>query len=195
MTAAIIAALIVLAYLIGSIPFGLLISKWMAGKDPRQSGSGNMGATNVFRVVGKKEAILTLSADIIKGMIPIGLASFGGIEQRMLFFIGFSAILGHIFPIFLGFKGGKGVSVSFGVFLSIAPKIALSALIVWMGAFKIWHYSSAGALAAFGVLPVLALWLKPEKEFVLFSIVVSVLVYFCHRGNIVRLMRGEEKSS
>ncbi|MEK7286125.1 MAG: glycerol-3-phosphate 1-O-acyltransferase PlsY [Nitrospirota bacterium] len=186
--------LIIASYLIGSIPFGLLISKWMSGIDPRQSGSGNMGATNVFRVVGKKEAVLTLIADILKGIIPIFLASFCGIEQKMLFFVGFSAILGHIFPVFLGFRGGKGVAVSLGVFLGIAPEIAFCALIIWIVAFKIWNYSAAGALAAFGALPFLALWMKRDMEFILFSIGLSVLIYFCHRGNIVRLMRGEEKS-
>jgi glycerol-3-phosphate acyltransferase PlsY len=189
------AALIIFAYLIGSVPFGLLISKFMSGIDPRESGSGNIGATNVLRVAGKKQAALTLAADILKGIVPIGLAQFIGVEQKIIPFVGFSAILGHIFPIFLRFRGGKGVAVSLGVFLAVAPKIAFIAFCLWIGGVVIGKYSSVGALFAFGALPFLALWLKPDCGFILFSIGVSVLVYIRHQENILRLIRGEEKNS
>ncbi len=187
--------LVVMAYAIGSIPFGVLISKSMSGIDPRHAGSGNIGATNVLRVAGKKQAILTLVADVLKGLLPVLVAHFFEMEQKSIILIGFSAILGHIFPISLKFKGGKGVAVSLGVFVGIAPEIAAIALIVWIGGVKMGKYSSIGALAAFGALPFLALLLKPEPVFVLFSFAVATLVYFRHKENIFRLVRGEEKPS
>ncbi len=187
--------LIVSAYAIGSIPSGIWISKWMSGIDPRHGGSGNIGATNVLRVVGKKAAILTLAADILKGIFPVLLARFLGVEQQTILLMGFFAILGHAFPYPLQFKGGKGVAVSLGVFLGIAPIIALLAFVIWVGGVKMGKYSSVGALAAFGALPFLTLLLKPEPEFVLFAFVLSVLVYFRHKENICRLIQGEEKST
>lgn len=187
--------LIVLAYAIGSIPFGLWISRAISGIDPRYAGSGNIGATNVLRVAGRKSAIFTLVFDILKGIFPVMLSQFFEMEQQSILFIGFSAILGHLFPVFLMFKGGKGVAVSFGVFLGIAPQIALMAFIIWLGGVKLGKYSSMGALVAFGALPFLAVLFKPEPEFILFSFVVTVLVYFRHTENIIRLVRGEEKPS
>ncbi len=187
--------LIVMAYSIGTIPFGLLISKSMSGIDPRNAGSGNIGATNVLRVAGKKEAVLTLACDILKGLLPVLLGFFWGIEKEGILLIGFSAILGHVFPVLLRFKGGKGVAVSLGVFLGIAPKIAFIALIIWLVGVKLGKYSSIGALSAFGALPFIALLFKTDPVFILFSFAVSALVYFRHQDNIVRLMRGEEKHS
>jgi glycerol-3-phosphate acyltransferase PlsY len=186
---------IVIAYAIGSIPFGLLISKSMSGIDPREAGSGNIGATNVLRVAGKKQAALTLAGDILKGVFPVCLAKYFGIEQQGIILVGFSAILGHVFPVLLKFKGGKGVAVSLGVFLGIAPKIALVALIIWIGGVTLGRYSSIGALTAFGALPLIAIWFKSEPGFLLFSFAVTAIVYFRHKENIIRLMRGEEKSS
>ncbi len=185
--------LIMGAYLLGSIPAGLWVAKSLRGIDPRQSGSGNVGATNVLRVAGKKEAALTLAADILKGFLPVMMAQFLKIEPRLVLFVGFSAILGHVFPVFLRFKGGKGVAVSLGVFFGIAPVIALLALMIWLGAVYGWRYSSVGALAAFGALPLLTLWLKPTLDFMIFSLLLSALVYFRHRDNIRRLLQGTEK--
>ncbi len=187
--------LIVIAYAIGSIPFGLLISKSMSGIDPRRAGSGNIGATNVLRVAGKRQAILTLLGDILKGAFPVCLAKYFVIEEQGILLVGFSAILGHIFPVLLKFKGGKGVAVSLGVFLAIAPKIAFIALIVWMGGVTLGKYSSIGALTAFGALPFIALLFKSDPGFLLFSFAVTAVVYFRHKENIIRLMRGEEKPS
>ncbi len=181
------------AYLVGSIPSGLWISMACRGIDPRLAGSGNMGATNILRVVGKKEAILTLVADVIKGWLPVMAALLLEIEQRFVLLIGGSTILGHIFPVFLKLKGGKGVAVSLGVFLGIAPKIALISFIIWLAGVYGGKYSSAGALAAFGALPFVAFFLKPEIEFVVFSVMLSILVYLRHWENIRRLLHGEEK--
>ncbi len=190
-----IPVLMIGAYLLGSIPSGLWISQSMSGIDPRQAGSGNIGATNILRVLGKKEAALTLTADILKGLLPVFVAQFLKMEQRFILLIGGSAIVGHVFPIFLKFHGGKGVAVSFGVFLGITPKIAFISFIIWLGGVYGGKYSSTGALAAFGALPLLALWFKPEGEFVFFSILVSILVYLRHKENILRLLQGEEKQA
>jgi len=185
----------IIGYVIGSVPSGVLISIASRGIDPRQAGSGNIGATNILRVVGKKEAALTLLADILKGLISVWVAFFMKIEQPFIFLIGSSAILGHLFPLFLKLKGGKGVAVSFGVFLGIAPKIALIAFVIWCIGFWGGRYSSTGALAAFGSLPFLALLIRPEPIFILFSTVLSIVVYFRHWENIRRLLHGEEKQA
>ena len=183
------------AYFIGSIPSGVLISQATRGIDPRQAGSGNVGATNILRVVGKKAAALTLLADILKGLIPIGVSLLFKIEPFFILFVGGSVILGHVFPAFLRLKGGKGVAVSFGVFLGIAPKIAFVALMIWLIGFWGGRYSSTGALATFGALPFLALLMRPELAFVCFSSLLSILVYFRHWDNICRLLQGEEKQT
>jgi glycerol-3-phosphate acyltransferase PlsY len=181
------------AYLVGSIPSGLWISMACRGVDPRTAGSGNMGATNILRVVGKREAILTLVADIVKGWLPVVVGHLLKVEERFVLLIGSSAILGHVFPIFLKLKGGKGVAVSLGVFLGVAPQIALISFIIWLAGVYGGKYSSAGALAAFGALPFLAFFLKPDMEFIVFSVMLSILVYVRHWENIRRLLHGEEK--
>lgn len=183
---------ILASYLIGSIPFGLLISKIIRGVDPRREGSGNIGATNVLRVVGKKAAVLTLICDAVKGFAPIFAAGLLELQKEAVLFAALAVILGHIFPLFLKFKGGKGVATSFGAFLALTPQIALLALVLWIGGVLFGKYSSIGALTAFGALPFLALLLKPEPDFILFASIVSVLVYIRHRENIQRIMKGTE---
>lgn len=184
--------MILASYLIGSIPFGLLISKMIGGVDPRGQGSGNIGATNILRVVGKKEAILTLICDALKGSTPIFAAGLLELQKEAVLFVALAVILGHIFPVFLKFKGGKGVATSFGAFLALTPKIALFALVLWVGGVVLGKYSSIGALTAFGALPFLAFFLRPEPDFILFASIVSVLVYIRHWENIQRLIKGTE---
>lgn len=182
-----------IAYLVGSIPVGLLISKSVEGVDPRQAGSRNIGATNVMRVVGKKAAALTLIGDLLKGLLPVAGARLLEIPEEGLLWVGFAAILGHIFPVYLKFKGGKGVATSFGVFLGLAPLIAFIALLIWIAGISFSKYSSVGALSAFAALPFLAILLKPEMKFVLFSTIISILVYIRHQENIQRLIAGREE--
>lgn len=186
---------VVLAYLVGSIPAGLLVSKYSGGVDPRQAGSKNIGATNVMRVAGKKAAALTLIGDLLKGLLPITAARLFNIPEEGLLLIGLSAVLGHVFPVYLKFKGGKGVATSFGVFLGIAPLIALIALLIWIAGIFLGKYSSVGALSAFAALPFLAVLLKPEMKFVLFSTIISILVYIRHKENIQRLIAGREEQA
>lgn len=183
------------AYLLGSIPVGLLISKSTQGLDPRQAGSKNIGATNVMRVAGKKAAALTLIGDLLKGLLPVAVARFLGMSDEGLLWVGFGAILGHIFPVYLHFKGGKGVATSFGVFLALAPLIALLALLIWIAGMSLSKYSSVGALSAFAALPFLAVLLKPEMKFILFSTIISILVYIRHKENIQRLIAGREEQA
>jgi glycerol-3-phosphate acyltransferase PlsY len=186
---------VIIAYLVGSIPVGLLISKYIEGVDPRQTGSKNIGATNVMRVVGKKAAALTLIGDLLKGLLPVAAARLLGIPEEGLLLVGLAAILGHIFPVYLKFKGGKGVATSFGVFLVLAPPIAFVALLIWIAGISFSKYSSVGALSAFAALPILAVLLKPEMKFVLVSTIISILVYIRHKENIQRLIAGREEQA
>ncbi|MDC4206279.1 MAG: glycerol-3-phosphate 1-O-acyltransferase PlsY [Candidatus Manganitrophus sp.] len=186
---------VIIAYLVGSIPAGLLVSKFSGGIDPRQAGSKNIGATNVMRVAGKKAAALTLIGDLLKGLLPVAAARLFNLPEEGLLLVGLSAILGHIFPVYLKFKGGKGVATSFGVFLGIAPLIALIALLIWIAGISFSKYSSVGALSAFAALPFLAVLLKPEMKFVLFSTIISILVYIRHKENIQRLIAGREEQA
>jgi len=187
-------AILSLTYLLGAIPSGLLIAMGLRGIDPRKGGSGNIGATNILRVAGKKEAILTLACDILKGFSPIMVARLFKMEDDHLLFIGLTVIIGHIFPVFLWFKGGKGVATSFGVFLGLSPSIALMALGMWLMGVYLGKASSIGALTAFGSLPLLAYLFRPSAPFVSFSVLVSVLVCMRHYENIQRLIKGEERS-
>lgn len=186
---------VIIAYLVGSVPAGLLVSKFSGGIDPRQAGSKNIGATNVMRVAGKKAAALTLIGDLLKGLLPVAAARLLEIPEEGLLLVGLGAILGHIFPVYLKFKGGKGVATSFGVFLGLAPLIALIALLIWIAGISFSKYSSVGALSAFAALPFLAVLLKPEMKFVLFSTIISILVYIRHKENIQRLIAGREEQA
>lgn len=185
--------ILIASYLLGSIPAGLLISKKMRGIDPRKAGSSNVGATNVWRVVGKREAILTLVCDILKGTVPVVIAQGISVGEEGVLLVGLVAILGHLFPVFMKFRGGKGVATSFGVFLGLMPPMALSALIVWLLGIYLGKASSVGALAAFASLPLLAYWFNPSTIFLLFSCSISTLVYIQHHENIRRILKGIEK--
>jgi len=179
-------------YLVGSIPFGLIVSKVFQGTDPRKQGSGNIGATNVLRVVGRKAAGITLLCDLLKGLPLIIAARQMGFDEKIVLLIALAAILGHVFSIFLKFKGGKGVATSFGIILVLAPQVALIGLLLWGGGVFFGKYSSAGALTAFGTLPLLAFFMDLGTDFLIFTGFVSILVYFRHLENIRRLIQGTE---
>ncbi len=186
-------AMIIAGVMAGSIPSGLLVAAIFGGLDLRQSGSGNIGATNALRVLGKKAALFTLIADMAKGGIPVVLARFLEMREEVVLIVGFGAIVGHIYSIFLRFKGGKGVATSFGVFLALSPVIALTSLIVWGAAVYFGRYSSVGALAAFSALPVVAWVWTMNVTMLLFALAVSLLVCWQHKENIQRLRQGLEK--
>jgi acyl phosphate:glycerol-3-phosphate acyltransferase len=184
--------LIVAAYLIGSIPFGIIVGK-MRGFDPRAVGSGNIGMTNVARAGGGSAAAITFVGDILKGAIPVGFARMMGFPPTVLAWVGLAAFLGSIWSVFLGFRGGKGISASLGVWSVLAPLpllFALAAFGITMATSRI--MSLASIVAAIVLVPAVAALAMP-RPYVLLAIVMSALVLIRHRDNIRRLMAGEEK--
>ncbi|MDH3504143.1 MAG: glycerol-3-phosphate 1-O-acyltransferase PlsY [Nitrospirota bacterium] len=180
------------AYLLGSIPFGLVVSRIFGADDPRTHGSHNIGSTNVLRVSGKKVGFLTLLGDLGKGTLATTIAGFMGFPWHWILIVGFSVILGHVFSIFLRFQGGKGVATALGAILGIHPLIGGLLVGVWLGAVLIFRYSSGGALWAFGVFPFLAFFLTHDLYLCFFALGVMALIFICHKENIRRLMQGTE---
>lgn len=186
-------ALMALAgYVFGSIPFGIVVSKAMGLPDPRTIGSKNVGFTNVLRVSGTKAGVLTLLGDMGKGWVMGWAAMHWLTDERFIMLVALSPILGHVFSMFLSFKGGKGVATALGSVLGLSPSMGVLLLLIWVGTVAIWRYSSGGALAAFGLLPVVAIVNEQRQEFLLFSVVVSALIWYQHKDNIVRLWKGTE---
>ena len=187
-----VAVLLVVGFLLGAIPFGIVVSKAMGLPDPRTVGSKNVGFTNVLRASGSKAGALTLLGDMGKGWV-IGWAAMQWLtDERFIMLVALSVILGHIFSPFLNFKGGKGVATALGAVLGLSPSIGLLLVLIWLGAVAIWRYSSGGALAAFACLPVVAIVNEQRQEFFIFSLVVSTLIWIKHKDNIVRLWKGTE---
>lgn len=182
------------AFLFGSIPWGYLIGK-SKGIDLRKTGSGNIGATNVMRTIGKKEALATLLLDISKGFIPVFLVRlFYPNEQNLILMgtLGILAILGHCFTPFLKFKGGKGVATSLGVILAYAPLAGFITIFIWILTFKISRISSLGALVAFGLLPPNTFILNYPDEVKIFAFLFAGIIYLRHISNIKRILKGTE---
>jgi glycerol-3-phosphate acyltransferase PlsY len=176
-------------YLLGSIPFGLLLTKLRGVGDIRKVGSGNIGATNVLRTGRKGLALATLLMDALKGLFPV---IFVGIWEPYLGVIaGIAAILGHVFPVWLSFKGGKGVATSFGVLLAIAPLCALAGIVVWMASAFIWRYSSLAAIISGLSLPVFAIIFGSHQQIVITTF-IAVLTIFTHKENIKRIIHNQE---
>ncbi|PJA78031.1 MAG: acyl-phosphate glycerol 3-phosphate acyltransferase [Nitrospirae bacterium CG_4_9_14_3_um_filter_51_5] len=183
---------VVSAYLLGSIPFGLVFSRIFGTEDPRTHGSHNIGFTNVLRVSGKKVGMFTLLGDLGKGAVATAIVDFMGFPRHWILVIGFAVILGHVFSIFLRFNGGKGVATALGAILGIHPLIGWLLVGVWLGAVLVFRYSSGGALLAFGVFPFLAFFLTHDLYFCLFALGVMGIIFLCHKENILRLMQGTE---
>lgn len=185
---AIMAAL--LGYLSGSIPFGLLFTRWAGLGDVRAIGSGNIGATNVLRTGNKKIAAATLIADAVKGTIPILLMKTLGGETAGLI-AALAAFAGHLFPIWLGFKGGKGVATNIGILFGLYWPLGLIFLAAWLAMAFIFRISSLSALTASALSPLWA-WLLGRPTLVLPLILLAVLIWIMHRENIARLLKGQE---
>ncbi|KNY34616.1 glycerol-3-phosphate 1-O-acyltransferase PlsY [Agrobacterium genomosp. 3] len=187
---ALLALAALIGYLLGSIPFGLILTRMAGLGDVRKIGSGNIGATNVLRTGNKKLAAATLLLDALKGTAAVLVANaLWGYEASLV--AGFFAFLGHLFPVWLGFKGGKGVAVYIGVLLGAAPLMMLAFALVWLATAFITRYSSLSALLAMLIIPV-ALWvLGPEKTALLVTL-LSVISWWKHRENIARLLAGTE---
>ena len=193
------AIFILASYLLGSVPFGLIAGLKVKGLDIREHGSKNIGATNVFRVVGKKWGILVLFLDVLKGYVACILPALFGKSFALPFqlLLGISAILGHSFPVWLKFKGGKGVATSLGVFLAIAWFPTLITFGLWILCFTVTHIISFSSLVAAVVFPIMIAWRyagTPGIRFLLpISIILTVFILYTHRANIQRLRQGIEK--
>jgi glycerol-3-phosphate acyltransferase PlsY len=181
---------LVIGYLFGSIPFGMILTRLAGTQDLRSIGSGNIGATNVLRTGRKGLAAATLLGDMLKGTVAVLFAGWlGGPNAAMLAALG--AFLGHLFPVWLGFKGGKGVAVYIGVLLGLFWPGALAFCAIWLVVAWLTRYSSAAALIASAVTPPL-LWLDGHTSLALLFAVLSVLLWFMHRANLARLRAGTE---
>ena len=183
--------LLIGAYLLGSVPTGLLLARAL-GVNIRETGSGNIGATNVYRTMGRKVGILTLVGDCLKGLLPVLAAKWIGLPDLWIAGIGLAAFLGHVFTIFLGFKGGKGVATALGVFLGTSPLSVLLALSVFALVLYRWRFVSLASIAAAAIIPVLVWLTGGRPEFILMSIAIAGLVIYKHRENISRLRSGTE---
>lgn len=187
-----IIGLVIGGYLVGGVPFGVVISKAMGLPDPRTVGSKNVGFTNVLRVSGKTAGILTLIGDMGKGWV-MGFAAMYLLQAEWaILLVALAPFLGHLFSPFLGFTGGKGVATALGSVLGVSPLIGLLLLLAWIGAVAMWRYSSGGALTAFGLFPLIAALIHPTTAFMLFSLVVSGLIAIKHKDNMERLRNGTE---
>lgn len=184
-------SLLFLAYLLGSIPFGLLLTKYIQGIDVRSIGSGNIGATNVLRTGNKKIAAATLFLDALKGVIAVYLASLWGETEGVVLVAAIFAVLGHVFPLWLRFKGGKGVATALGVMIPLNPYVCLFTVICWLVVAKIFRISSLSALVSFILTPIAA-YLFDSLSLAVFSLALALLLVWTHRSNLKRLASGEE---
>ncbi len=184
--------LVVVAYLLGSIPFGVVVARAQSGVDLRRVGSGNIGATNVLRAVGKGAAALTLLGDIGKGAFAVALGRWFGVTPPVLAAIALSTVVGHLFPVFARLRGGKGVATTLGVVLASMPAVGALLILVWLAVAAVWRYSSLAALTASAALPMFTWILDGRPAMLVLSGALLALVVFRHRENIVRLLEGTE---
>ncbi len=179
-------------YLFGSISTAIVVARVMGLPDPRTEGSGNPGATNMLRVGGKRAAAITLAGDALKGVIPVLAARLSGLPLEVLALVGLAAFLGHLYPLFFGFRGGKGVATALGVFLAAWWPLGLALVATWLLVAKLFHISSLAALTAFALAPLYTWLMELPPLFVAVVVTVSALLFWRHRENIRRLLRGEE---
>ncbi len=184
--------LVTAAYLFGAIPFGLLFTRWLRGRDPRQHGSGNIGATNVLRTGGRAIGLLTLVADIGKGALPVAWGIYHAAGETLIGFTAVAAFLGHVFPVYLRFRGGKGVATMFGVLLPWQPWMAVIAFSVWLLALGIWRYVALSSILAGFSLPLSAWLLHASGACMSASLLFCLLMLMRHHGNIRRMLSGTE---
>ena len=184
--------LAIAGYALGSIPTGLLVARWQRGVDIRQHGSGNIGMTNVLRAVGKGAAALTLLGDLLKGLVPVLLACTWLISPWGIALVALATIIGHLYPMFAGFRGGKGVATALGASIPLLPVPLIAALIVWTACLAIRRQVSLGSLAAATALPIAAwLWGAPAA-YVIYALLAAALIWYRHKENIRRLLAGTE---
>ncbi len=187
---------VIAAYLIGSLSFAVIVSKYYGMDDPRTYGSGNPGATNVLRSGKKKAAALTLLGDALKGLVAVVLArclqDALNLSDITIAAVAVAALVGHMWPLFFGFKGGKGVATALGVLLALSPATALVCAAIWLVMAFGFKVSSLAALTATVVAPLVAFWLMPYPSWAWATVVIAVLVLYRHKSNIQNLLQGKE---
>ena len=188
----VIALLVAAGYLLGSIATAILVSRALGVADPRSGGSGNPGATNVLRLAGRKAAALTLAGDVLKGVVPVLAARAADLPPAAVALVGLAAFLGHLFPVYFGFKGGKGVATALGALLGMEPLLGAAVLVTWLVVAGVARYSSLAALVASVLAPGYAWVLSGDRGVVGAVALMAVLLVWRHRANIRRLLAGEE---
>jgi acyl phosphate:glycerol-3-phosphate acyltransferase len=186
------ALFIPIAYLAGSVSSAIIVCKLMGLPDPRGQGSGNPGATNVMRIGGKKAAGITLLGDMLKGLIPVYAAQLLGVSSELLALTGLAAFLGHLYPLFFGFKGGKGVATSLGVLLGFSWVLGGGVIATWLAVYKLSRISSLSALVASSLSPIFAWYIVGNINLVGAALFMTVILLWRHKSNIKRLLAGEE---
>jgi glycerol-3-phosphate acyltransferase PlsY len=184
--------LIAFAYLIGSISSAIVVCRALGLPDPRTQGSKNPGATNVLRLSGKKAAIITLTGDLLKGLLPLLLGKWWAVDELSLAAIGLAAFLGHLYPIFFGFQGGKGVATYIGVLFGFAWPAGLAFMLIWVSVAALFRYSSLAALIAASVSPLVLVWLGSGPAILLAGMTMVALLLWRHQSNIRNLLAGKE---
>ncbi len=180
-------------YLAGSVPTGVILAKLFTTRDIRQEGSGNIGATNVYRVLGARLGLLTLVGDVLKGVIPVLLARIWLGEDLWIAAVALLTFLGHLYPIFLKFRGGKGVATALGIFIVIAPLAVACSAGVFVLVAVIWRYVSLASLVASGLMPLFLGLTGYSSVYVGLGLIVGCLIFYRHKDNIKRLREGVEK--
>lgn len=185
--------LIIVGYLIGSLSSAILVCKAFGLPDPRMQGSNNAGATNVLRIGGKKAAAITFIGDVAKGIIPILIAQTMGLDLLSMTFIALSAFLGHVYPIFFGFKGGKGVATFLGSLFALNYLVGLSFALIWLFVAKVLKISSLSALVATLLMPAIFYFLNNQNLNATYIVaLICVWIFYTHKSNIARILSGDE---
>ncbi len=181
-----------LAYCFGSVSSAIVVCRVMGLTDPRSTGSNNPGTTNVLRIGGWPAAAITLIGDVLKGLIPVLVARELTDGTLIVSLTGAAAFLGHLYPVFFGFRGGKGVATACGVLLAISGVLTLILIATWLAVAVLFRYSSLAALTAAALAPVMVLWLLSDPSLLAMSLIITTLLFWRHRGNITRLLAGTE---
>ena len=184
--------LITAGYLLGSLSSAIIVCRLLGLPDPRGEGSGNPGATNVLRIGGKKAAAITLIGDMLKGLIPVLIAKLLGADLTIQAAVAVAAFLGHLYPLFFGFRGGKGVATAIGVLLGLHWPVGLLTIATWLVIAKVFKISSLAALLAILVTPLYMWWLIPNKSLIIAMLFMGTLLFWRHRSNIKGLLAGSE---
>jgi len=188
-----LAVILAVAYLVGAIPSGVVLTRLAGAGDVRQSGSGNIGATNVYRVAGKRLGVLTLVADMLKGLLPLlALKLWGGFSDQYLAFVAVALFVGHCYPVYLGFKGGKGVATALGIYLVLSASSVGVAVVVFAGVLWRWRYVSLASMCAAAIIPFMVYLFESSVPLLCATLVIASGVIYRHSSNIQRLRDGSE---